>query len=135
MKNSAPGGLLSRQDRIILESAEVLLRPDRPDQFDYSTLASMSGVARHLVLEAFPYPELLAVGVVVSAREEKERKLEIRRQYEQSCLAWPNGFQLAATGWEPDSGLLAFFAAHPVVRSYRETVCTPESTMGVTGNE
>ena len=126
---------LSRQDRVILESAQVLLRPDRPDHFDYNTLATLCGVERHLVQEAFPYPELLAVGVVAMAWESDQqalaqvdlqtghwwaRALELCRCHGRSCLNRPNGFRLIAREWEPDPGLLECYATHPAVCSYQK---------------
>ena len=71
MNHSAPGGLLSRQDLNILESAEVLLRLYH---FDYDTLSELCGEGRGLVRERFPYPELLAVGIVAAGREAKWTK-------------------------------------------------------------
>ena len=135
MKNSAPGGLLSRQDLNILESAEVLLRPDRPDQFDYGTLSTLCGMGRSLVRERFPYPELLSVGIVAVGWEAEQkawahvagqdhplwdRKLKMFQCLGRQWLDKPNGFQLRSRAWIPDSALLEFYSEHPAVRSYRK---------------
>lgn len=92
----------------ILASAAVLLQTDKPDCFDYNKLASLAGTNRQLVVAAFPFPELLTLGIKV------------------------NGFRLDNFGWEPDSELLAHFPAHPVVEAYQIMLDCSLSTRGGT---
>ena len=133
MNNVAGTDGLSRQDRLILASAEFMLRPDRPDDFDFATLSARCGVAREKVRQAFPFPELLTVGIVAMGWGKDQQAmawytagpgpwwtqvLEICRVHGQSWLRRPNSFRLTASGWEPDPALLAKFSAHPAVLAY-----------------
>jgi hypothetical protein len=124
MFNVGEGEMLTRQDRLILESAEALLRPKRPDWFDMFQLSEVTGIERQIILDRFPFPELLAIGIMVMIWEEK---LSIGRESPGYCLNRPNGFRLKASDWEPDPELLNHFFDHPVVRMYRRgepTLCS-----------
>ena len=115
MLNAGEGEMLAHQDRLILESAESLLQPERPDWFDMFKLSKISGIEHHLIRERFPFPELLAIGIVVMVWEEKT---SITRNPTGYCVSRPNGFKLKASDWEPDPQLLDHFSDHPVVRIY-----------------
>lgn len=133
MSEPASMNRLLRQDLVLLEAAETLLDPARPDQLDLNSLATLCGTSRQIILEAFPWPEMLAVGVLVAGWEREgqgfadlpfrpgaswDRVVEVCHIYERTCLRRPNGFLLESRGWEPDPVLLDSYAAHPVVCSY-----------------
>jgi len=109
------GERLAIQDRMILESADLLLQPEQPDRFDLEKLANISGVERNIILDRFPFPELLALGIVVMVWEEKTG---ISSNSKGNCVSRPNGFKLMASDWEPDPELLNHFVDHPVVRAF-----------------
>ena len=111
------GEMLTRQDRAILESAETLLRMDRPDCFDLNILAQVSGIGRKTIQDRFPFPELLTLGIVVMVWEEKVNHRSETLGY---SLNRPNGIKLKTSDWEPDPELLNHFADHPIVRIYHE---------------
>lgn len=133
MTNITTRGGFSLEQRLILESAEILLRPDQPDDFDYETLATLSGVPSTSIRAAFPFPELLTVGVVAVGWELEHqamgrqiagsgswwvRALDTCRDLGQSWLLRPNNFRLLANNWQPDPELITGFADHPAVLAY-----------------
>ncbi len=117
MFNSGKERLLGSQDRLILEWAETLLEPDRPDCFDLRHLGKVSGIPHQTILERFPFPELLSIGILVLVWEGKRNFRPASQSY---VLNRPNGFKLNASDWEPDKELLKHFAAHPIVQSFLE---------------
>lgn len=100
--------LLSPQDREILAAATTQLRPDQPDCFDYTQLATACNLTRHMVVAAFPFPELLAVGIVVLEWEKESG----------SSFSRPKKWILDSMDWDPDPELLAHFDGHPIVQAF-----------------
>lgn len=115
MQQFGTGNKIKGEDRTILESAEILLNPDQPDRFDMNKLAHISGVDRKLILARFPFPELLALGVVTMIWQ---ARLDHIHGSENQRLGWPNGQDLMVSDWVPDPELLTHFSDHPLVKIY-----------------
>lgn len=77
---------LTAQDWLILDSAERVLNPKQPGIFDINNLSKLTGIDRRLIRDRFPFPELLAVGIIVMVWEEKSNGISGASKYSLSRL-------------------------------------------------